>query len=948
MTGYRSALFAALLGISPFLAAQDKLERDLDFVRALAERMRFIELAKTEVERLATEHRGAGEQDRIAQLGVQISFYGAKSNGDRAVQRTLFSEALERSKELIERSSDEQVLLQARKTLADASQEFGQFLIEELEVARENDPDAVKELEEKASEVFRAGIDACKKVRDALEPERSRDERKNIEYCLFWMRTGVLMREQGLAVKADREVLVERAIEVLTEMVLDVGEETAIGLRGLFEIAHCSEVINDMMTAMDMYQATIEQISTSLEEGPDLGLGGDTLALLFEMLQEVYVRTAEVMLREGDPNIAELFADFRAKMAKFGEQGVELFDVVDPRWGHLMLLAESRFKAESGDPGLVGEALAMVQRINEKHPRDYVGIKAKAALKDILSVQKNLVSGKLLFEIAKGDLQNKDYEAAIQGMRRAIAVMTDQEKNEVGLDAWYGLGYSYYQTKRYLESILALTQGLQDLGESNEEIAVECADVLESAVGLHKRQTNKDGAFNPIWDTAAEEVGKNGAGGPSKLAYKAGNEAFRGKDYARAISEYNKITPDFQLFETTRVRIAKSFVMAGDIANANAALQAYADYCQKNPIASNRPDLQQARDGATSEAEFLDAQITYWLARGNPQLNLDKTPTKYPEAIQKMRAYVTNHGAHSHDAPNVPIAIECLGRLHSDIGELDRAEECYAQLKQKDPVRGARLATEIFVEYQNQLKSLTQELTDALANDNKSAQETAESELQRARQKICALGLDYIANSASPQLAVMVNTMIAFEELGNWERVDEVARKTLDSYGASQDATTKRIIDQRVRPMIGEALLRQRKFTQAYEMLLEAEKAFPEQWDIKRQIARCLGGWFEFDKSTGRAVKEPGLDRPAEAYLKYYQDYRPWALRPEVEQFSLDWYRFHWECYWFALQAAAKDSEYKDRAGIFYRKAASTDDFKTLKSLGPEGDKLYQYFQFNR
>ena len=64
--------------------------------------------------------------------------------------------ALERSKELLERSSDAAVQREARATLASAAQEFGQFLIEELDIARSENPDAVKELEEEAANVFRA------------------------------------------------------------------------------------------------------------------------------------------------------------------------------------------------------------------------------------------------------------------------------------------------------------------------------------------------------------------------------------------------------------------------------------------------------------------------------------------------------------------------------------------------------------------------------------------------------------------------------------------------------------------------------------------------------------------------------------------------------------------------------------------------------------------------
>lgn len=66
------ALCPALLG--PTLMAQDKLQRELEFVRGLAREMRFVELARSEAERLATEFRDAADQDRIAQLAVEITY----------------------------------------------------------------------------------------------------------------------------------------------------------------------------------------------------------------------------------------------------------------------------------------------------------------------------------------------------------------------------------------------------------------------------------------------------------------------------------------------------------------------------------------------------------------------------------------------------------------------------------------------------------------------------------------------------------------------------------------------------------------------------------------------------------------------------------------------------------------------------------------------------------
>lgn len=948
MTGIRTALIAALLAsTSPILLAQDKLDRELDFVRALAEKMRFIELAKGEADRLAGENRGAADQDRIAQLAVQVSFHGAKAKADRNVQRQLYKEALEKSKELIERSSDEKVLAKARATLADAAQEFGNFLIEELEIAREQAPDKVKELEDEAAATFSVGKDACTKVMESLEPMRKSNEEKNIEYGLYWMRKGVLMREHARAVKADRDVLIERAVGELSEMVLDFGEETALGLRGLFEIAQCKEVGGVIDEAVDGYRTTIKQIATSLKEADQIGMSGDVQGLLFQMMQEVYVRLGETLLRTGDPTTGELFAEFRANMTELGEKAVDLFEVVDPIWGHQMLLAEARFNAESGDAQKVASAIEMVQKINEKHPADYTGIKAKAALRDILSVNQNLMSAKLLFEIAKGEFQNKSYEEAIKGLRRAIAKMTPAEGKDLGLQSWHMLGLSYALTDRYLEATIALTEGLRGYGNSNKDEAAEPADKLDAAVSALKRQTKGDPALKSVIDAANDQILAFNVAGAGKIKYKEANDAFTAKDYAKAIAAYREVPNDFVFFETAQVRVAKACVLLGDFAAARQALAAYKDYREKTKLNSRTQQGQeQARAVAVVEAEFLEAQMAYFEARGNTELKIEKNPTKYQDAISRLRTYVANH--QKDDTNNIPGAIEMAGRLHSDIGELDRAEECYAQLKPVDGARAARLATEIFVEYQNQAKTLDQELTDAIAqNKGDAAIDAARTSLEKVRRKIGALGLDYVANSDKPQLAVLVNTAIAFEDLKEWARVEELAQKTLTLYGGETNDKVKQVIDLTVRPMVGTALLNQRKFNDAYKMLTEAEKANPLQWELKRQIALCLGGWFEIGR-TGAPVREPGLGRPADAYLKYWQEYKQWGLRDEVKQYSLEWYRFHWECYWFCKQAADKDSEYKARAETFYRKAKATDDFATLKNYGEKGLELLKYFQLNR
>jgi hypothetical protein len=942
-----AAIALALAALSPSLAAQGQLAREISFVRSLAREMRFIELAKAESDRLAAEYRGAGDQDKIAQLAVEVAYYGARSRNDRSQQRALFKETIDKSKELVDRSSDGSVQIEALTTLANASQDFGQFLIEELDIAREEAPEKVKELEAEAAQVLRGGIEACTKVKAALSSLRS-DPQKEVEYYLMWMKLAVLTREQARADKENRSILIGRAIEELTEMVLEVGEETAIGLRGLFEIAQSQEVGGDVSEAITFYKDTIDQIATSLNQAQtgELEISGEMQQFLFDMMQEVYVRAGQVMAREGAPGTAELFTSFREHVGKFGEKGADVFDVVHPEHGHLMLLAESRFLAESGDSKKVSQALTMTQRINDKHPSDYVGVKAKSVLRDILEAQKSLVSGALLFEVAKGELQNKNYEEAIKGMRRAIAAMTPEESQQLGLEAYRMLGSAFGLSDRFLESILALTQGLRSFGKPEHAVSSDVADSLDRAMSIHKRMTKNDPFFEPLWTETAQVIAQFSAAGASKLSWKLAQELFNEQKYLESAREFEKVTPDFLYYEQARVRISRAYAAAGKFAEARKALVDYRAFVEKTELNARDTSRQQVRTFALTDAAFNEVQMAYYEARGNDEFKMSRNVEAYGPAIERAQAFLTNFKKDGE--VYVPVVLAYVGRLYADIADLDRAQQAYVQLKASDPVRASRLATEIFKEYEDRVKALSDELDQAIAKEKgDSAIAAAERDLGAMRQKLVGLGMDYVQSSPMPQLGILVKTMQNWEQLGEWTKVDEVARKTLDLYGNEQEAGTKRVIDQLVRPMIGEALLQQHRFQEAYDMLIGAEKANPNHWEIKRQIARALGGWFEFSR-TGMGVRVPGLERYAEAYEKHFTEYRQWAERPDVAKYSLEWYRFQWECYWFAKQAGQKDTKYRDIAEKFYRIARATDDFATLKSFGAEGNKLFKYFQSNR
>src|SRR5690606_14945198 len=157
-------------------------------------------LAQAEVDRLQKDNKDAADFKRIVQLGIEISLIGARSRPDREERRTLFKDALDRSKDFIDRFSEEPVADQARLTMVEACYEYGRFLIDEIEIARQEAPERVKELEEQAIQVYRDGIEACEKVMARLAAGAKEDgSDAQRDYFRTWLLKAVLQREHARA-----------------------------------------------------------------------------------------------------------------------------------------------------------------------------------------------------------------------------------------------------------------------------------------------------------------------------------------------------------------------------------------------------------------------------------------------------------------------------------------------------------------------------------------------------------------------------------------------------------------------------------------------------------------------------------------------------------------------------------------------------------------------------
>lgn len=956
-------LAALLIPASAQAQAAQRLQDELDFVRSVATKLRFIHLAQEEVEALKKERTKSDEFKLISQLGIEISLIGAKVRPNREERRTLYKDAVDRSAEMIERYDGEPVALAARRTLVDACYEFGQFLIEELEIARAENPDKLPELEEEAAAIFRKGVEAAEKVMRELEDKRKSDRRADLDYALTWLTKGKLLREHARAVKNDRVYLGELSKTTLEDMVFEYDEGTAIGMRAMFERVQAIEVLGENEEALLSYEDVVRNAMKALTS-EELNLSGDVREIMVIMMEEAYDHLVNLLFELGrGSEVLEKVAEYRKNLESLGvpltvlggtdKKGNPIEPVLgseDERFGHSVYLSEARAMFESGKPELSAKALEIAKFFNERHPADIIGLKAKKLISNILETGPAQVSVDLLLEVAKGEYQNQNYEAAIKRFRRALGAMDAQVLRDKGIQAWLPIANSYARTDRFLEAVMALKTGLEASPPKSPETE-DAADVIVRAMRNVRLNSQQDPFFDRLNDEVTALAAKYGsAASEAKLRWQEGQTALQEKDYAKAATAFAEVPESAPQYELARVRGAFAQLMGGNVAAFQKSLEEYRTWLKGDgaSLPAERPDLAQARESALAEAAYFEGLAAFMQASGAPQAGGKKDPTKWPEVVRLFADFPDRHGK---SAPKqAESSYYYRGLAHVNLGELDKAEAMYRTLRKLSPKseQVPALATAIFGTYHENIKAKGLEVEAARdAKDDKRA-DAALDQLNSLRKAALNCGLDYEKYSDEPQFGVVFNTLDYAFALNDWTTVQSLGERMIELFAKSSDPQAVAGLDKLVKPLLGEALLRAGKYQQAHQMLTAAEKANPQDYPLKRLVCLALGGWKEIDE-RGQFREYPGLGKPGEAWMKYNEEYKAYGLHStRAPDYSLAWYQFQWESYYFALKAAlGGDSEFARRAKSIYSIARSIDEFGALKAHGPDGRRLFDLFEGN-
>jgi len=939
-------LVPALLALATAVTGQSpKLARDVEFIKGLVTDLRFIDLAQFETARLRKAYTEGDEFKEIVQLGIWVNLEGAKRHPIRAERRGLYQQALEKLDTFLERYSGDAVAFDARQTLSDACIEFGHFLIEELEIAREETPDKIAGLEEQAGTVFRKGVGACQAVMTAL---KNQDKDTEINYYIAWLRKGILLREHGHAVKKDRAYLCDQARETLEELILEIGEETALGQKALFEMAQIDEVLGDLAGAASSYNDAVEQILESLDNADQLGLPPAVQMLMFALLQEVYDHLCEVYFEQGDTDsVMKVVAKYRKNLKDYAADP-------HPRFGDALFLMEARVQAESGKQTDVTKALSTAKAINRKHPTDFVGLKAKKLLDVILTRSSNLVTGDVLLEVAKGYFQEKKFDQAIAGLKKALRGMTEEDRRKLGLDAWNMIGRSNTYLDRHLEATLAYARGLDVYGreikakDPNATKAV--ADRLDRAMTRTLRSAGDDPVFSALKARAETLVRFYNEEKAKKGEYSLGMQLYYDKgNYAKAAEVLARVPTNYEKYELAQGVMITCLFRAAKVAEARKAIAAYLAYIKspKGQLPEDDRVKRQYRNQAKAWIQYAEGRMLYDEARGKGS---KEDLTKYPAVIKHFLEFEREHSDHA-DA-QMTKANEILGLSYLKTSQFDKAKARYERLKRQGGDKHKMLGDRLFRYYLEEEKAAQVELDAAINGGDKTAITEATRKLDVARAITLAQGMDYAKSLGEPNYDVLFTIMKTAETSSEWALCEWVATKILKLYSNSKAISNHKSF-LRVKPALGNALLNQSgKMQQALDVLTQAEKDLIAQgkdntegyYEVMRLTCLAMGGWPMFDKA-GNYVAHSGMGQPVEAYKKYYGPYKKYALHSKrAPRYSLGWYRFHLEAYYFAVKAGSVDDKYKGYARTLLSIAGSTDEFASLKQLGKEGRAVYDLF----
>ena len=935
------SVLALVLGLSCSLslpAQSSEAKREIKFIKGLAKDWGFVQLAGDLLEDLRKKEQGDPDMLRLlASVDAEVSFRGSKRIRDLDKREAELKKALEKFDNYLAQYGRDEASVEVLKSLAEVCEYYGNFLYQKMQLTK--DPDKRKEDEAQALEVFIKGVKAANESYDIFEKiERGGNIQAKVGRALSGMRKAALMILWARTIERDRKIKADEALLFLEDMILDFGEETAVGVNCLLYMGEASDVLGRTDDAISYLKDTIVVVTERLmdQERP---VSASTARLMWQILESGYQKLTDIRLRQGD------IAGVIKAVKKYKRDQQKLDAPTGARFGDLVLLNGAQAEYESGEAGSKDRVIEACKEVARRHPGDPTGLKARALLNDVLSGSSADVGADALFEAANGDYQEERYQKAIRGFKRVLRNLHKKEdKAKFGLKAYALMGMSFIRMERYLEAYYALYEGLDEYGNQADQRTRDLAISNLKRAAKAKRRLTKDPFFDSLKDQADIMVSKFGtASDKNKISWDKAEEYRNTKKFDQAIENYRRIEKSFTYYELALVRIAISQYGRGDEAAAQRAFDAYYKFT-KDPL--NDPTTSsgtQARASAMAEAKFYEGKMVANKAFGRD--GRKKEPKLLDAVVTAYRGFRDNYSAAS-DSLKISAASDLIRAL-VELEKLKDAEGEYRSLRAKYPENAqvSNLAKDLYMARKTSVEAMAEEVAKVDPKDRR-AVESAQAQYRAEVDKALSFAKTYVKDELKPDFAILRSATKMAWAVQKWDDAEFFLKKTWGAW--SSDKSKTKTMDIYVRPEMAEIKLKKGDFRGALadiKTALEFAKG-KAKYKLYRFQAQALGGWAELD-NRGRLKIIYGRGEKGdfkEAYDILFQKYAPLVKQKQPYMWTYEWYQWYFECMDMAFKTAKENSDFYGFAMRFYNKAKSVNDFATLRKMGKKGETLFKLY----
>ena len=540
-------------------------------------------------------------------------------------------------------------------------------------------------------------------------------------------------------------------------------------------------------------------------------------------------------------------------------------------------------------------ALSIAKQVKDDNKGNILQLHAQKLISEISSLPGVVVDPDLLFDAAQGQYYDEAYPEAIEGFKRLLATIADEDaatKTLYGPKVLWWIGRSFQRMERPLEAALAFREGVTTWQGDPQYDAQNASDFYRMIEQVRSRAPEAQ-AYTALFREAENLAARYNTGDKNDILFDQAERLRKEQKYEEAIAKYKEIEPGSDTYERGLVGIAESTLRLGQAAEAEDLFRQYVEEYVPDPKNSveDSPIKQARRNEAMAKAEFYRGYIAFKHAEANPS----------EEAWQRVIDLVADyHEKYPDQTSLAPWCMSMATQAYLALGDTDKARAHNAKLAEL--FSDSQWTAITAVRFYNTLK------------EQKGAAEKAGNtelamELELEMAKLLELGHEMSSPANFDNLRAESRHWMV---LSNWEKAEPILRKLTTFEDKAED------IARYVKPDLAHALLAMRRTGEALEVLepLVADDAEPQP-SKETVIAYCraVTGWLEPEGNRMQVI--PGAGTEPAQYDKVIQLYDKLDELPD--SWTCEWlaykfmipYAYH---VWATGEGGPKDSSRRDSA----------------------------------